>query len=285
MKVALVTCQQPPEPDPDAPLVAAALATRGHTAQDVAWDAPEVDWSVFDVALLRSTWNYHHDRDAFLGWASRTARVTRLLNPLPTVVWNTHKFYLRDLASRGAAIFPTEFVPAGSRLGLALLLENRGWDAAVLKPAVSANAFATLLARRDNLEDGQAHLDRFTPHRDMLVQRYMPTVVEPGERCLIWVDGEFSHAVRKHSLFDGSRAVWPEGVPVEADRDEIAAARFVLDCLDLETPLYARIDLLRDESGIPRLMELELVEPSLFIATRPEAATQLVAALEARSRA
>jgi hypothetical protein len=79
--------------------------------------------------------------------------------------------------------------------------------------------------------------------------------------------------------------VWPEGVPVEADRDEIAAARFVLDSLDLETPLYARIDLLRDESGIPRLMELELVEPSLFIATRPEAATQLVAALEARVRA
>jgi len=282
MKVALATCLRPPQEDFDAPPLLAALAARGHRADVRAWDDPGVDWRAYDAVLLRSTWDYFHRLEAFLGWAQGVASVSRLWNPLAVVKWNTHKFYLRALAARGVPIVPTEFVPAGRSVDLAAILAAHAWDAAVIKPAVSADSFATLRTERQSPNDGQTHLEAHLPARDMLVQRYLPTVDEPGERCLVFIDGVYSHAVRKHSLFRGGRHAGPEGVPVLADADEIATAQRALESMGLGVPLYARVDLLRDESGTPRLMELELVEPSLFLTVRDDAAGALVEALERR---
>jgi hypothetical protein len=284
MKVALVTCSRPPQEDFDAPPLVRALAARGHAAAPAAWDDPAVDWPSFDAALLRSTWDYYHRRDAFLEWAARTATVTALWNPLDVVHWSTHKFYLRDLESRGVDIVPTVFLPAGSRSDVAGLLAQRGWDMAVLKPAVSADSFATLRFEKRAPAPGQAHLDDHLHERDMLVQQYLPTVVEPGERCLVFIDGTYSHAVRKRSLFLGGRHAGPEGVAVPASEDELAAARRALERTGWGPLLYARVDLLRDARGTPRLMELELVEPSLFFAAGPGSAARLVEALERRMR-
>ena len=284
MNVALVGCTNPPQEDFDAPPLLAALAARGHQGQETAWDDPAVDWSRYDAVLLRSTWDYFHRRDAFLDWAQRVATVSSLWNPFEIVRWNTHKFYLRELGQRGLPIVPTEFVPAGENVDLGAILAARGWDTAVLKPAVSADSFATLRAERHTPHAGQVHLEQHLPGRDMLVQRYIPTVDEPGERCLVFIDGVYSHAVRKRSLFRGGRHAGPEGVPVEAAADEIATAERILAGTGQVLPLYARVDLLRDEAGTPRLLELELVEPSLFFDAQPGAAGSLVEALEKRAR-
>jgi glutathione synthase/RimK-type ligase-like ATP-grasp enzyme len=282
LRVALVGCTKPPQEDFDAPPLVAALAGRGHRSAAVAWDDPCADWSAYDGALLRSTWDYYHRRDDFLAWADRTAAVTVLINPPELVRWNTHKFYLRDLALRGIDIAPTVFVGAGTRFDLAACFAARGWDEVVVKPAVSADSFATLRAARGAAGAGQAHLDAHLQRRDMLIQRYLPAVVEPGERCLVFLAGRYSHAVRKRSLFLGGRHAGPEGMPVEAAPDEIAAGERILAACGATVPLYARVDLLRDERGVPCLMELELVEPSLFFAARPGSAADLVAELEAR---
>ena len=309
MHVALVTCTNPPQEDFDAPPLLAALRASGHRSAEVAWDDPAIAWDQYDAALLRSTWDYFHRLEDFLDWAARVASSIPLWNSLAFVRWNTHKFYLQELAAMGIPIAPTEFVPAHTHLDVASVLAARGWDAAVIKPAVSADAFATLRVERGAEQPGQDHLASHR-ERDMLVQRYLPTVVEPGERCLVFIDGDFSHAVRKRSLFRGGRHAGPEGVPVPAEEDEIALARRILACAGravaaeeaagssiscvvadgagdaerIEAPLYARVDLLRDEAGTPHLMELELVEPSLFFDARAGSEMRLVQALESRAR-
>ena len=101
MRIALVTCIDPPQEDFDAPPLRDALAARGHDSSVVAWDDAQVDWKGFDAALLRSTWNYYHRHDEFLAWAARVDAVSALWNPLEIVRWNTHKFYLRELERVG----------------------------------------------------------------------------------------------------------------------------------------------------------------------------------------
>ena len=282
MRVALVTGARLEQQDDDEVPLAEALRARGHEPVVAVWADPGVDWAGFDAALIRSTWDYFRRRDEYVAWAFRAGALTRLFNPPELVRFTTHKFYLRELERGGAAIIPTEFVPAGSRVDLAALLEARGWTAAVLKPAVSADSFATLRATRDEPEAGQRHLDFHLHERDMMVQAYMPAVAEPGERCLVAIDGELSHAVRKRSLFLGGRHAGPEGLPVPIADDEAEAARRILALVPGGPPLYARIDLVRDPAGRPRLMELELAEPSLFFTEGPGSAARLVQALERR---
>lgn len=281
MRVALVTMTALDQDDFDAAPLAAALDAAGHAPATVAWDDPSVRWEAFDAAVMRSTWDYHHRRDAFVAWAEETARRTRLFNAPAAVRWNSHKFYLRELERAGIPIVPTEFLPRATHADLVEILDRRGWDVAVVKPAVSADSFATERAERADPGPGAAHLAAHLPERDMLVQEYMPAVVEPGERCLVAIDGALSHAIRKRSKFLGGRHAGPEGVRVEIAADEAAAAERILAYLPA-TPLYARIDLIRDPAGTPRLMELELVEPSLFFDAEPGSAARFVEALAHR---
>lgn len=285
MRIALVGCLDPPQEDSDAPILAAALASRGHAARDVAWDDPSVAWDAFDIVLLRSTWNYHLRLNDFLAWAERVAQVASLRNPLPFVRWNTHKFYLRDLERRGVDIVPTLFSVAGVGLDLEGVFATAGWTSAVIKPAVGADSWGALRIERGDVAAGHHHIETQLRGRDILVQRYLPEVEEPGERCLVFLSGAYSHAVRKRSLFLGGRHAGPEGVPVEASPDEVAAAEGILARVPIAAPpLYARVDLLRDDRGVPCLMELELVEPSLFFEACPGSEIELVRGLEALDR-
>jgi hypothetical protein len=282
MRVALVTYRALPDLDPDDRPLREALAGRGHDPHAAVWDDPAVDWSSFDVAMLRSTWDYFHRRDEFLAWAERVDAGTRLLNPLALVRWNSHKGYLVELARRGAPVIPTEIASAGSRLDVAATMADRGWSRAVLKPAVSADAFGTVLVDGSTLDAAQAHADALLPTRDLMLQPYFRSVEEPGERCLVHIGGAYSHAVRKTSHFLGGRHVGPEGRAVEASPDELEVAGRALALAGAERALYARVDLARDDAGKPCLMELELVEPTLFFTTKDGAAERMVSALEAR---
>jgi glutathione synthase/RimK-type ligase-like ATP-grasp enzyme len=283
VRIALVTYRRLPDLDPDDRPLAAVLAGRGHQVAAALWDDPALDWSSFDIALLRSTWDYFHRRDEFLAWAARAAAATRLWNPLPLVRWNSHKAYLVELHRRGAPVIPTEIVPAGSALDVRARMAENGWARAVLKPAVSGDAYGTILVDEAGMAAGQAHADALLAERDVMIQPYFESVEEPGERCLVHIDGRFSHAVRKRSLFLGGRHAGPEGLAVEAADDERDAADRVLRLAGAESALYARVDLARDDDGRPCLMELELVEPTLFFTVAPGAAERMADALESRA--
>jgi O-ureido-D-serine cyclo-ligase len=184
-------------------------------------------------------------------------------------------------------VVETLLLERGGHADLAALLAARGWSAAVIKPAVSADSWEALSVGLGETAAGQAHLDRLLPERAMLVQPFLASVEDYGERCLVAIDGELSHAVRKNALTRGGRwAGLPEGMPVAMEADERAAAREILAAAGrlagFDRPLYARIDLVRDAAGRPRLLELELAEPTLFVSTSPDGLERLVAAIERR---
>jgi len=286
MDLALVSYSELPELFPDDRPLAHALAAAGLDVGIVSWDDPAFDWSTTRIAMLRSTWDYYRRAEEFLAWAERAAATTRLLNPLPLVRWNLHKGYLVELAAKGAPVVPTAIVPRGAATdtgAYAQLLAARGWTDAVVKPAISADSWETIFVPVGEPECGAQHLARLAPERDMLVQPFLKSVETHGERCLVYLDGQFSHAVRKNPLTRGGRwADLPEGAAVEAAPDELAAADKILAAAGASGALYARVDLARDDGGNPLLLELELTEPTLFLAAAPSALHRLVAALVRR---
>ncbi len=283
MDVALASCVNLPEPDLDEAPLLAALDAAGLDARVLAWDDPAADWPAARMTVLRGTWNYPRRPRAFAEWVEATARVTELWNPLPAVRWNLHKGYLLELASQGVAVTPTELVPRGSRRRLADVMAARGWTDVVVKPAVSAASYRTRRVRDARLPDGDAHLRALTADGDALVQSYLPSVEAYGERALIWIDGELTHAVRKtRRLADDDEAV-SAAVPIAPAEAALATAALERAAAAVGGPLmYARIDLAPGPGGEPVLMELELIEPSLFFPQSPRALDCFVAAIRKR---
>jgi hypothetical protein len=279
MDVALATCKVLPEPDFDAEPLGEALTAAGIETGFLAWDDRSADWSRARLTLLRSTWNYPEFPVDFMAWAESTARVTDLWNPLSVVRWNVHKRYLLDLEAQGVPVAPTELVEQGSELALQAILDRRGWDRVVVKPAVSAASYRTLKVGPGETGAGERHLRDLAAERDVLVQAYLPSVEGHGERALVWVEGEVTHAVRKTPRFSGE----DESVsgPMEISGAELDLAHKAVAAID-GAPLYARIDMAPGPAGEPVVMELELIEPSLFFPQGPVALTRLVQGIRRR---
>jgi hypothetical protein len=281
--VALVTWRELPELDPDDRPLAANLRARGHEVAIVAWDDPGFDWAKARLVLLRNPWDYYRRLEEFLAWAERVDAATSLWNPPAVLRCNLHKGYLIELAEAGVPVVPTELVRRGSGFDLATLLARRGWTRGVVKPAVSADSWETVVFDAGDPAAARAMIERRLPERDLLVQPFLESVESDGERCLAFVDGEPSHAVRKNPITRGGRwAGLPEGTPVAADDDELEVARRVLAAVPATDLLYARVDLVRDAAGAPLLLELELAEPTLFLADHPAGLERLVAGIERR---
>ena len=282
MRIALVTAIAAAALDDDLAPLAKALANRGCIVSIVAWDDPTVSWSRFDAALLRSPWDYTERLVEFLGWCEQTAQKTQLLNPVDVVRWNTNKRYLADLERSGVAIIPSHFIAACEPA-------ERFPEFAefVVKPCVGAGSRDTqryVAAQRDQ---AVVHVQRLLDaKRDVLVQPYLDQVDHHGETALIFFNGLFSHAIRKAPLLkrDGaatSSLFAPEAItPREPSAAEIDLAHRVLAAIPGGAPLYARVDLLPSAEG-PRLLELELTEPSLFFAHAAGSAERFAAAIEA----
>lgn len=277
MRIALVTCTELPRPDSDLPLLEQAFAAHGAAASVECWDDARVDWSAFDAALVRSTWNYVGRYREFRAWIDRVDRETRLMNPRGALLWNLHKRYLVELAAAGIAVVPTELVLHGTEPDWTALFARFG--DLVVKPAVSAGSFATIRVRAGDLDAARAHRAAH-PERDLLVQPLLASVVAHGETNLIHLGGRFSHAIHKGARWDGD-SEQSRGL-VDAAPDELALARAVLGRVDAHAfgPLaYARVDTARGGDGQPLLMELEIVEPSLFLPSAPGAADLLARAV------
>ncbi|MBK7643339.1 MAG: hypothetical protein IPJ19_09840 [Planctomycetes bacterium] len=279
MHLRIATCKPLPETDLDEDLLLAALAARGIQARMAAWNDPAQDWDARVPTVIRSTWDYIHDLPRFLAWAERAEHSAPLWNPLAVVRANVHKRYLVELDARGVPTVPTALVERARACSIAALARERGWQRLMLKPAVGAGSFGARRFEAHEHESAQSHLDALLAQGDALVQPYLESVEGHGERALVWIDGEFTHAVRKSPRFaDGFESV-SEALPIESDERELAEAVLA----DAPTGLlYARVDVARGPDGRPRLMELELVEPSLFLRQHPPACARLVAALARR---
>lgn len=283
-RMAWITCRVLPEPDPDEAPVVAALEEVGIEVQRVAWDDGAPSGAPFDLAVLRSPWNYYEDPRAFLAWLATLAESTPVWNRLPVVRWNHHKAYLGALESAGLPIVPTAWFDRGSASDLGALTAERGWDEVVVKPTISAGSYSTRRFQRED-PDGQGFLTATLSERDMLVQPYLPTVETTGEKSLVWIDGAFTHAIVKEPRYAEDDEAVSEAVPVEPS--ELALGDHALDaaCADggfgRADLLYARVDLMELE-GRWVLSELELMEPSLFLLQAPAALERFVAAVRAR---
>lgn len=284
-RVALVGSERGLRVDPDLPLASAALAGAGLEVDLVRWDDAAVDWAGYDLAVVRSCWDYAWRLEEFLAWA---ASVPRLRNAAELLRWNTDKRYLRDLERAGLPVVTTVWDPVTA----AELPDAGEW---VVKPSVSAGSRDT--ARWGDAGAALAHAAELTgAGRTAMVQPYQASVDEDGETAMLFLGGRFSHAVRKGPLLGRGEGVRQDRDsrgdlrPVPAGADQRAVAEAVFEAIGLlrpgvPTPLYARIDLVRDASGRPVVLELELTEPSLFLPQAPGAVGTLVGAVEAELRA
>jgi glutathione synthase/RimK-type ligase-like ATP-grasp enzyme len=276
--------------DRDLPLLLAALHERGVEAQAAHWPDPSHDWSAHDVVVIRSTWDYSFHLNDYLAWTEKVGAVSRLCNPAEVVRWNSDKHYLQDLAALGVPTVPTEFRSPGDGAELPAFARDGHF---VVKPSVSAGARDTARYRPDQTDLAQAHINSLHESgATAMLQPYLTRIAE-GERALVHVNGEFSHALRKGpvltdtGIVDNNRVAHPDLVAHEPNAAELAVARAALDAVpDFAGPatrelLYARVDLALDDTGQPVLMELELIEPNLFLHRSPDGLARFVHAVAA----
>ena len=273
----IATCRPLPEPDVDEDLLLEALQGAGIDARMVAWQDAAA-WSAPVPTLVRSTWDYIHALDDFDAWIDRAAAVAPLWNPPSVLRWSLRKRYLLELEARGVPVTPTVLLPRGDPRPLSAVAAARGWDDVVVKPEVGAASFETHRLRTDD-PAADAVCARLVAARDVLVQPYLPSVEGHGERALVWIDGAFTHAVRKTPRFAGGVEQVSDALPISTA--ELATGTAALAGFGDEM-LYARVDVAPGPDGLPVVMELELVEPSLFLLQSPAALERLVAAVARR---
>ena len=281
MRIAFVTCAQVPGLSADDLLAVAELSRRGAEVEPAVWDDPGVRWSRYDRVVIRSCWDYHHRVDEFLSWLDRMeAEKVPLWNPARVVRGNVDKAYLDGLAAAGLPVVPTAHLERGAAVDLAVLLDERGWREAVIKPSISASAFRTLRAGRGEAAAAQRELDALLAGSGVLIQPFLAEIQTRGEWSLIFLRGEYSHAILKlpgagdfrvqQELGGSADAASPAPALIEQARAVVAK---------IPGPwLYARVDGV-EIGGVFTLMELELIEPSLFLVSDREAPARFADAI------
>lgn len=257
----------------------------GIESRPVIWDVTDAGWQEFDAIVIRSCWDYHKRLQDFLQWLGEMEKLGISMFNSPSLVrWNCDKSYLKDLAEQGVPIAPTVWLTREAPRQLSTILRKQGWNRAVIKPTVSATAYKTWLVSSDVSEADQEKLSALLKmHGSVLVQKFMPEIATAGEWSLIFFDKQFSHALLKRPKQGDFRVQEEFGGDVRQQDppDElIKQASEILSIVQSDC-LYARVDgLLQDEQFI--LMELELIEPALYLKAHPMAAQRLVRALLSR---
>lgn len=278
MRIALVTCERPIERDDDHDFLAPALIRQGVEVEAPGWSDPRIDWRSFDLAMISSTWDYHERVGEFRDWLRATARATRLCNPRQLVEWNLDKGYLRELEAAGVPTIPTIWIEVGADApGIAASeITTAGWEDVVIKPVVDLGARNLV---RVGAGLAEAMLERYSVAT--MAQPYLQSVAAEGELSLVYIAGELSHSLCKRPA-RGDFRVQPqyggthEAAEVSAQALEIGS-RALAACPG--DPLYARVDLVETDDGQLALIELELVEPALYLDVNPESASTLARAL------
>lgn len=273
--VAIVTCAAFRELDPDDQLLLPALWAHGLSSRIVVWDDPTVQWELFDLVLIRSTWDYSPQRGAFLDWAHDVSAKTQIINPPEVVQWSSDKHYLLELATAGVPTVPTTFIEIGQTFELPQ-------HQFVVKPAISAGSRDTYRLSAERTDEAiKAIHEIHAGGRSVMIQPYLTSVDSDAETALIFIAGSFSHAIRKGPLLelDNAAQEFHGGLFIKEDITPRVATeiqrKVAQQALRLVPPgwLYARVDLINDNDGNPVVLELEMVEPSLFFAVDPDPIT------------
>jgi glutathione synthase/RimK-type ligase-like ATP-grasp enzyme len=266
------------------PYLRDALTSLGLVPTVAFWDDPDEQWDRYDLVVPIFSWGYVTRRAQFLSWSDQVAASSRLVNPAAVLRWNTDKTYLADLAEDGITIVPTVWVHRGS-----------SWhppaDDYVIKPSVGSGGRDAARYRTQSVEVADGHVHRLHDEGyTVMVQPYQPTVDAAGETSIVFFGGSYSHALNKAALLRADVGVtdrlWEQMVitPVEPRNDQRTAAESVMRAVDHRFgPIgYGRVDLIDGEDGTPLVLELELVEPALFLDHAPDAALRFAVHLQSQ---
>jgi len=281
VNIAFVTSAAHPDLTPDDQIAVAQLEKRRARVTGTIWNDPSVDWTDFDAIIVRSTWDYHHRAAEFRSWIDALDSAgAPIWNPPSVLRWNMEKTYLRHLETSGVPIVPTEWLDKGTKPDLGGLLAGRGWVDAVVKPVISAGASRTWRVSHATALDAEAQFAESLDAGDVMVQTFMPEIQTRGEWSLMFIDGDFSHAVRKMPTQGDFRVQTGFGgrsITDEPDGDVIRAAQRVL-AVAPSPWLYARVDGIETDAGFV-LLELEMLEPSLFFSHTESGAARFAEAI------
>jgi glutathione synthase/RimK-type ligase-like ATP-grasp enzyme len=284
-RLALITYSGLPHGAESERLMLPYLAAAGVETEIIDWRSSDCGFSKFDLIVLRSCWDYHLRAVEFINWLQRTAQATRVLNAVDTVLWNHNKFYLREVAALGIEIVPTIFVSHAKELSAEVATTIRSWKNKniVVKPAISASAHNTRL-----MDGAQWSADQEVIRimkGPFLVQPFIPEIQDEGEISFVYIDGRFSHAALKRPAagdfrvqkeHGGSAELFHPNANLLAQADQIAAI-----VPQVRNSLYCRIDAVARDGKLV-LMELELIEPELFLSLAEGAAEKFADAIVRR---
>lgn len=253
----------------------------GWHAEQISWWNKKIDWAQYEFVIIRSTWDYQNNYREFLETLQNIEKQTRLENPLSLVQWNIDKSYLRDLRNKGIEIVPTEFRSGIKKGDIANYFDQFSTGEIIIKPAISANADDTFRLDRATAVHMERKLINVFKSRSHLVQPFMKNIKE-GEYSLFYFGGKYSHTILKKPKTNDFRVQEEHGgvlasvtPPVELKNQ----AQKVIYTLD-GVPLYARTDFVRSPENTFALMELELIEPSLYFNMDKKAAEKFVSAFQ-----
>ena len=285
-RIAFVTYRPLPRVTEDDGLALEPLCERGVAVDSLFWDDADVNLTDYDALVLRSCWDYHRRPDEFLQFLDRVeASGVRLVNPTSVVRWNLDKRYLRDLESSGLTIAPTRWLDKSAKTTLSAELGRSEWDRAVVKPVISASGYQTWLSSAENAEADETRFQDLLAGGGVMIQKFMEEVRAEGEWSLLFFDGHYSHAALKVpgtndfrvQLEHGGQVLVKQPSPALVRQAESVLARVEGRCA------YARVDCVESDGRLI-LMELELIEPFLFLHAHPSAperfATAIAKALE-----
>ena len=259
-------------------LLLRGFQAQGFHARPVVWNDPAVDWNRFDVALIRSTWDYLDEQEHFLEVLSRIeASSCRLFNPLSAVRWNIDKNYLFDLEKWGIPVIPTILASEANAGTVQRLFGDRLGQTVILKPTIGLGASHSQRVPLDELEAALMELRASQPQREYLVQPFVETILSEGEWSFIYFNHQLSHVLLKKPAANDYRVQGIYGgtvQPAAPAPDDLLRAESVMAALPFDL-LYARLDFLR-VNGTLSVIEIELIEPIFSFGLVPESVGQLV---------
>ncbi len=275
MRIALVTCERPIERDDDLDFLVPALKRRGVDVETPGWSNPAVDWGSFDIAMISSTWDYFERQDEFRDWIRDVDARTRLINPRSLVEWNLDKRYLLELEAAGVPTIPTVWTEPDGVAVSAAEIADLGWETVVIKPVIDLGARNLVRVEADLVEQMLGAFDVPT-----MAQPYLPSVATEGELSLVYVDGELAHSLRKLPARGDFRVQPQYGGTHEAEEFGSVVREIAAESVAVapSMPLYARVDVVGTDDG-PAIIELELIEPALYIDVAPPTAERIADAL------
>jgi glutathione synthase/RimK-type ligase-like ATP-grasp enzyme len=268
----------------DDALLQRALERRNLTSVRLDWSDPEVDWSQFQAIVFRTTWDYFERIDLFTDWLKRVEKQTRVINDPSIIWWNMDKHYLRDLQERGVPVVESVFIEKGEELDLPGLLDAAGWEEAVIKPCISGSAWHTYRVNRESAADVQQTVQPLLEKHAFMLQPFLKDVAETGEDTVMVIGGKETHAVRKVAKPGDFRVQDDHGGTVHDHHpspEQVALAEKAIAACS-PAPAYGRVDMVRNNDGEWVVMELELIEPELWLRHHPPAAEQMADAIEKR---